>query len=691
MKSAAFAIRYASGIALSAFLLFQVQPLIAAFILPWFGGSPAVWTTCLLFFQTALVGGYAYAHWISGMKPRIQGIVHIALLGLTLLVLPITPAETWKPLGTENPTLRILLLLSATVGAPYLLLSTTGPLLQRWFSLEAPATSPYRLYALSNAASLAGLLAFPFVVQPLWETHTQSALWSAAYAGFALVTGWSAFEMVRQAPHIEEQQRATHVELGLGSAPWTQQIRWLLLAGTGTALLLSTTNTLTQDVAAVPFLWVVPLALYLLSFIIAFERPQWYRRAIFIPAVFVLALPSTLPFSWPFEGNTPFLVEGTSLIALTFAGCMVCHGELVRLTPPARHLTLFYLVISVGGALGGLGVAVVAPLIFPHFFELTIAVAVVIALPLFLIYQESSHPLGKGKKIWAWCAITVAYWVVVLGLLGGPIVGVLHAREIERNFFGVLRVEDQVSEEGDEYRTMHHGYVLHGLQFQADEWRREPTTYYYREAGVGLGVRVLSDLHPEGMRVGLIGLGAGTLAAYGRDGDTYRFYEINPSVIRLAQSEFTFLADSAADVEIVVGDARLSLERELAGGEHEPFDLLVVDAFSGDSIPVHLITQEAFELYDRALAEGGALAIHLSNQHLQLEPVAFAALEASGYQAALIEYNERGGLAEASTWVLASRNEAFISDERIIERSSAPPVRRILWTDNYSSLFRILE
>lgn len=657
-------------VAAGAFLLFLVEPLIARAILPWFGGGAGVWTACMLFFQSALLAGYAYAHAISArLSPRAQAWLHIGLLAVSVALLPIMPSERWKPSGPGAPEFGILRLLTATIGLPFVLLSATSPLLQAWAGRLRPGRSPFPLYALSNLGSLLALPAYPVLVEPTLGTVAQARAWSAAYAGFALALGAVALASRRTVPPSAQPVVPAHPEV---------RALWLALPACSSTLLLAITNQLCQDVAAVPFLFLVPLAIYLATFVICFADDRWYPRVWCVRGLLV-ALAAA------FAGEILFpslpLRAGVALYGFAlFFGCMVCHGELARLRPAAAGLTGFYLISSLGGAASALFVGIIAPRIFAGYWERGVAAAAILPLSLIAAAYDPASPLagrhGAARRAAALmgASVGIAFALAVRSETA-------EVRLAARNFYGVLRIR-----ESSGVRSLVHGITNHGSQFMDGPRRREPTAYYGRDAGVGLAFARHAPL--EARRVGIVGLGAGNLAAYGKPGDRFRFYEINPLVAEIAEREFSFLADSAAAIEVVLGDARLELEREPPQG----FDLLVVDAFSSDSIPVHCITREAFALYDRHLAPGGLIAVHVSNRYLDLEPVVAAAARALRRTAIVIE--SRPAPARAilgAVWVLVGSEPAFFSDPEVLAVSRPVTAREIAWSDDFSSLFQVLR
>ena len=675
---------FAVTIFTSAFLLFQVQPLLAKFILPWFGGTPAVWTMCMLVFQMLLFGGYAYAHLLSCIKsiPR-QAFIHACLLTFAALMLPIVPEAGWKPAGDEAPGLRITLLLLATVGVPYFLLSSTGPLLQKWFSTACPGSSPYRLYALSNTGSLLALVSYPFAFEPIFSSTAQAWLWSVLFLVFALLCllcGWK----TATAAVADKPMDASTVTTQVDADTKLPRARWFILAMLPSIMLLATTNEVCMDIAVVPFLWIVPLTLYLLSFILTFESERFYRRR---PMTAVTAM-SLLTTMIMLSRGCIFgvVVQIVLFFANLFAVCMLCHGELVRLKPSPKHLTSFYLTMSAGGAAGGLAVGLLAPAVFDGYFELPLAILACLLVCIgtylrddkqFQLRVPESTTLNFGLTLVTMFFIYFAFFAQHSD----------YVKDVERNFYGVLRVEDDVMESNSRpMRDMVHGRVVHGRQFTDAAGRREPSTYYSYSSGIGKALLAGENTQPR--RIGVVGLGAGTLAVYGRNGDDMRFYEINPDVISLARKHFTFLDDSNATVDVVPGDARLVLERE--ADQH--FDVLGLDAFSGDAIPVHLLTSEAMHIYTRHLNDKGILAVHISNSYFDLEPVVRALALESGLDAR-VQTCDRGadsGVAFDSVWMLLSHDVNAL-DVVCGPDTSDSDHRIVYWTDDRNNLLNVLR
>jgi SAM-dependent methyltransferase len=721
---------YALAIFISAFLLFQVQPVIARLILPWFGGSASVWITCLLFFQVVLLFGYAYGHWlIDYVRPTWQRRIHVALLAVSILALPIIPRKAWKPVGWEDPTLRILSLLAATLGLPFLLLSSTSPILQAWYA-RSRKTEPYRLFAFSNAGSMLGLLSYPVVVEPFVSVRRQAVGWSVAYVALVVLltflprTGFrgsgrdtkpeprnsnlaSPLPPFSLSPAVHEQPPNPESRTpNPWEEPQTQQrgLRyiWVALAACSSTLLLAITNHMTQNVAAVPLLWIVPLSLYLLSFILCFGSNRAYRRNVFL-RLLALALAGMACLLSPQFLNARLTILIPAFSAGLFVCCVVCHGELARLKPHPSRLTSFYLMISLGGALGGVFVGSVAPRLFRGTFELQVGMVACAVLTLVVLHRDPSSVFYRARWQPSWLLVVAGVVALVANLSFGIHEQMAEARVMVRNFYGTLRVIDltppkiiliqgetvhSLEPEPGERKLMH-GTIDHGLQFLGDlERRRQPTSYYGPSSGVGLALREADERGP--IRVGVIGLGPGTLATYGRLGDHYSFYEINPLVIQLARTEFSFLRDCLAEISIVQGDARLALERQ----PPQNFDVLAIDAFSGDAIPVHLLTREAFAVYFRQLRPDGVVAVNVSNRYVDLQPVVLGSAESLGKRAVAIvnAENEERAISRAS-WILVSGRQTFF-DSGLIKQASVRP-REILglrvWTDDYSNLLRVLK
>jgi len=668
---------YALTIFLSAFLLFLVQPIIAKQILPWFGGSSGVWTTALVFFQSTLLAGYAYADWTTRLGVRRQTTLHIVLLAVSLLSLPILAAPAWKPQGDEEPTLRILLLLVATIGLPYFLLSTTTPLLQSWYWRRFRSAVPYRLFALSNFASLLALLGFPVLLEPWFDLVALGWGWSALYVvfvGVCAATGWASLRAA--GANAGEPVQASSDAAPAAAPPSVRtQLTWLALSAMGSVMLLAVTNHLTQNIASVPFLWVLPLSIYLLTFILTFDHPRWYQRWFFVAALagLVPAMAYLIP-------SLALKLAATVFLAGLFAACMFCHGELARMKPDPRFLTRFYLMLSVGGALGAVLVAIVAPLTLPGYFEVNVAL---VLLALLVLVQ-----LGGWTRLVGVAVVAATGYFAVQGALE-------YARDTRvmwRDFYGVVRTRDR--SEPVPYRSMLHGGIVHGGQLLGAEYRNTPSDYFGPGSGYGRLFVALNELRPGPRNVGIIGLGAGVVASYGRAGDTFVFYEISPRVVDVASAEFTFLQDTPATTAVVLGDGRLSLEREAP----RRYDVLGIDAFAGDSIPMHLGTRGAMALYVRHLADDGVIVFQATNRYIDLLPVVKRLAAEFGLEAAVVS-DQPGYQSGAEYWlssteqILVTRDRALLDHPSLRDAASPIADRPDLptFTDAHHNLFRILK
>lgn len=679
---------------LGAFLLFQIQPLIGKYLLPWFGGASAFWVSCLLFFQLVLLGGYAYAHFLQRLKPRQQALLHCILLVLALLGSlgcvfawgsPILPSIDWRPEQHGQPIRHIFLLLLISIGSAYFLLSASTSLLQAWFHRVEPTKSPYVFYVVSNTASLLALVCYPWLAEPLFTLKTQAFLWSL---GFLIYTALCLLA-VRSLWSIPTNTDGTQE---FASAPPPRRrdyLTWIALAACGVLTLMAVTGQMTQDIPPVPFLWVMPLALYLLSYIVAFiDRLRIWRQGIY-SALLLFGIYTACRMLIP--NGTALTVKqqivGYGLILFTI--CLFCHNSLYRCKPRPRFLTGFYFCISLGGALGGLFAAVIAPYLFPGYWEYQICLVLAAALGVLEIY--------RNQKSIAY-SVRHGLWLAVLFLMVF-LVRQEHASwpntiHMQRNFYGVIRIlkNTGTANQGKikfPVYEMLHGQTRHGIQVDDPPLIDKPTAYYTETSGVGLAILD----HPkrkanQPMRIGMVGMGIGTLAAYGRPGDVYRFYEINPVVIDLALNKpyFHYLRDSKAKIDVIEGDGRIQLEQELKNGGSQQYDVLVLDAYSGDALPVHLLTKEAFGLYLDHLAPGGVIAAHITNRYLNLVPVLQAIKDTYYLQGVLVHAQKDGPYAIASDWILLTRNLHTLP--RGIDLSNDHPV---LWSDEFSDLFSILK
>lgn len=784
------AVVYAATIFVSAFLLFQIQPMISKAILPWFGGTPAVWTICLLFFQSILFAGYAYAHCTNAwLSPGKQAAVHVGLLILSLALLHVLPDASMQPPGDADPTRAILIILILTIGLPYFVLSATGPLLQAWYSRSFSGRTPYRLYALSNIGSLLALLGYPFIFERQLDLRHQAMFWSAGFILFAFLCAYAAWRMKAgkqsstAAPEEIEAVEGVIVpaEDGDPNPPTAgRYLSWLLLPAFASIVLMATTNHISTDVAVVPLLWVVPLALYLLTFIIAFDRPNWYFPLITSVATLIVLYPTCAinknnNVGWLrlyecgitgrcvhmlvdgahriFGGTSDSVAKGPGVFvnflgtltinfATMFGICMLCHGKLAKLRPPARYLTSYYLMISAGGALGGIAVSLVAPHVFKSIVEWNLSVfaaavgAVAIILSALvnravdpdlkwnsesvrefaLSDSSTSTSLVTSSSSKFWPRLLLAAILVPISFLMLDLVEFLFSSHKDavyrsRNFFGALTIRELNADKPlTRELVLLNGTTIHGTQFTSPERRTQPTSYYATDSGVGLVLQYFHEYRPPGgVRIGDVGLGAGTLAAYAQKFDHITFYEINPTVLDISTSGkwFTFVTDArnrGAFCDIKLGDARLTLQRELQGDKSPTsekgvqYHVLVLDAFSGDAVPTHLLTAEAMDIYKPYLATqskmgiDGALLIHVSNRYLDLERIARGDAEYLKFNCVVVKNEgDDSRSINSSDWVVLTRNKALL--EYLMPYVDAPGARKpaVLWTDAHSSLFEILH
>jgi len=673
---AASRLLFGCAVFLASFLLFLVEPIAAKQLLPFLGGSAAVWITCLVFFQTALLLAYLYAHW-QARHPRWA--VHFALLAAALGL-----AAFWAfgridlSSGPEHPVATIFLALGVWIGVPFLALGATSPLLQVWWSRVEGAGIPYRLFALSNLASLLALAAYPTLIEPYLTLHAQRIAWGCGFAAFALIA--TALTVRTHATAGDQAPSNEPEDASLPASTTEQKLLWLLLPMGASMQLCAVTSYITANIAPIPLLWILPLAAYLITLILAFEFPRLLPRG--IVARFLAVMLAGLGYMLAqVDVSVPIQIGIGFFLFELFVACLFCHNEAYALRPRrASESTLFYLLFAAGGALGAFLIGIAAPLVFSFNYDLAVCFAVTAMLALAATWRSN-----WGQRL-LWSAASAMMLVLVVWL------HIAYQRDTMvavRNFYAALRVKQNFGFPGATLRTLTNGTIQHGTQiFGSDAQRRTPTTYYALDSGVGLALRLCC--RNRARTIGVIGLGAGTIAAYGRSGDHIRFYEINPAVEPIARNAFTYIRESGAQIDVVTGDARTSLERE----QPQQFDVLVVDAFSGDAIPLHLLTAEALALYRRHLAPGGIIAFHISNQHVDLEPAIALLAQNAGMQAVRVSTlaNEDRGEFSAN-WVLVSDNAAFFAQPEVaaagLPTVFKPGLR--LWTDDYSSLLPLLH
>jgi len=667
---------------LSAALLFMIQPIVAKAILPWFGGGASVWTTCMMFFQVFLLAGYSYAHALTHfLSNKKQAMVHGVLVVVSFVSVPVAISNADLMLADNSPVLEIMGLLTVSIGLPYFVLSSTGPLLQRWFSYEKPGQEPYKLYALSNVGSLLGLVIYPFVIEPSFIQQTQFYFWSSGY----LLYGLASLVMVA---HVFKLPNALKESMTDFRVDCRALASWVVLSMLGVVLLLAVTNAMTQNIASVPFLWLLPLTLYLLSFIICFAQDKYYQRKFWSVALILMVLASYLLYF--FAGYFDFATQVVLFSMILIVGCMLCHGELAKLKPKPSHLTLYYLAISGGGFLGGLFVSIAAPALFSQLSEFPLVVYALVLSLSFVLWRSWSQDTSTRF-------VLIKTWLLGLSLIVLPLSFMMveslftqHDVVSSRNFYGPLAVKDITVGELNERRLVD-GTTSHGTQSLDVSKQDIPLSYYRAGTGVALAIDAVGERGP--INVGVVGLGAGTLAAYGRSGDQYAFYELNPRVKQYALEHFSYLADTLATVNIYLGDGRLTLTRQLSKGSRK-FDLLVIDAFSSDAIPTHLLTTQAISLYLAHINSNGIIAFHVSNNHLDLTPLLRGLAQHAGVHAKL--YLKRADEVDRNLaqWVLLAKDAKLLNSAELNQQAvswSKTSKNSVIWTDDFSNLLSVMK
>jgi len=668
----------------SAFLLFFVQPLLAKHITPQFGGSSFVWITCLLFFQTALLIGYTYAFFLTKFfSERKQAIIHFCMLLLSLyfipikLQAPITIDDIWPPFAVLN-------ILNSSILLPFIILSASSPLLQHWYCSLHKTTYPYVYYSISNAGSLLGLIGYPLLIEPLIGIHKQSILYSGLYVIYGLLCCFCLFRVFSLKTNIVQ------IDVKPISVKYDALIKWLLLSLLTSALLLSTTQFLTQNVINAPLIWILPLALYLISFISTFATPKGYEREFWIPifCVFLILILKNI-YLLTLNGTQNVIF----LLGLLYSGCIICHGELIRLKPGQSKLTLFYLIIALGGVLGGC-LANGLSLLFASWWNLYLPLFIINVMILFISYHlYQNNRRKKELAIGGFCLTTLVLFIIIQ----------IHnefapsERKIvmqQRNLYGLLRIYDIDSKPGFENRILMHGTVLHGLEFLAADKKLWPTTYYPPNSGAGLAIRFMHKNSAGPLKIAVVGLGVGTIAALAQSNDNITFYEIDPAVVKIAHQYFHFLEKSPANSHIVLGDARIQLTKALQSINPPKYDVIIIDAFNGDAIPFHLITKEAVKLYQSLLNPQGIIAFHTSNSFINLMPVTTALAQNQQCTHYWLQSYANNIGTFYSTWGVISCNTQlgpWLTHQSGISIIPTNKITPILWTDDYNSLLPILN
>ncbi len=707
------------------FLLFLTQPMIARMALPRVGGAPSVWNSAMLVYQLLLLAGYTYAHGLSYLRPRLQSGIHLGVFALGALFLPIGLISATPPPDAQ-PAFWVPWFLISSMGLLFFVVSAQAPLMQRWYALETSRGDPYPLYAASNLGSFAGLISYPLVVEPLMSLSQQSWLWTAIYGFLVLLVVACAFTVPADAVEVAPEETE--------APPTTRRyLHWIALAAVPSGLMLSTTTHLTTDIVAIPMLWVLPLGLYLLSFVIAFAARRGPANFITMLAPIIILVAGGLVFG---RGTENPLYPVTLGLLLLFAIAVALHGEMFRLRPAAGHLTRFYLAMSVGGMLGGLFCAIVAPLVFDWAYEyplLVLGAAVLVpqiplvpwvkgqewlmrlALPAMAILLAAAVYMMRARGMSSQIILvgSILISLVALACLGRRVAfavcllalmvsyddrGVLQTSFTggrTRSYFGIYEVYDR----GDgSARVLTHGTTLHGIQNLAPNLELVPTSYYARRSGVGIALTNADALFGAHPRVGVVGLGSGTLSCYAHPNYDWTIFEIDPAMVNVARNQFTFLRKCAPQAQIVLGDARLSLAERPANS----IDLLAVDAFSSDAVPMHLLTHEALQVYGRAVQQNGIVLFHISNRYLDLRPVIAELAQSSGWAAAMLEYvpteEEEAQNATISVWIAMSRNPEMLArlaqysgEDSTAWRTLEPRPGFAGWTDDHASILPIIN
>ena len=650
----------------------------------------------MMFFQTVLLFGYLYAHWLRrSFKPAHAWTIHVGLLLIAAVLTSVVPSDVFRPAGEGNLTIGILKVLTFSIGLPFFALSTTGPLIQAWQSTTHRGQSPYRLYALSNLGSMLALLTYPFLVERIFPLADQALIWTVGFFLFAVLCFWSGWQTLKfegwtKADHEAIENSADSEDSESARIGFTQPLIWAILAMGASIMLLATTNLMCQEVASVPFLWILPLALYLLSFIICFDRPALYRRRVFTPMLIVGAIISIGLVHLDVLAGFSFQVAG--LATVCFAASMTCHGELERLKPAAKDLTSFYLWIAVGGALGGIFVCVLAPHWFDGFYEFHVGLFIALLVALVAILKSSSSESVLGiKKLGGWALAMGVF--VALGIVSCSLIYFLDPSFHEglvfrdRNEYGLASVLDE-----GPYRKFINGRIDHGMQLNVPGREMERVGYYVESSGVGVAFQSYRESHTEPLKVGVIGLGAGAMATWLQRGDEMVFYEINPMVEQIARQHFKFLDLSPGDCFVILGDGRIQLQKELDLSGSSKFDLLFMDAFASDSIPVHLLTSECVDLYFSHLKSDGILIAHITNRFIDLQPVLMQHASDRGIEPVLIDCESEDGTVE-TRWVLLTKNAQVLGSQFVIDAKREWPVgiKPIKWTDDFGSIAALID
>ncbi|MDD5519947.1 MAG: fused MFS/spermidine synthase [Kiritimatiellae bacterium] len=666
------------------------------YILPWFGGTSAVWTTCMMVYQTLLLAGYTYAHGLSGLHLKKHVRLHFLILGLSFVIFiclwmqwktPITPGQNWQPVDSSIPILRIIGLLLICIGLPFVVLSSTSSLVQKWFSIINPGKSPYGFYVISNIGSMLALITYPFVFEPRLRLVNQAIMWSILYVVYLAMCAFCVVIVWKKGASSRDQEVQSHlVEPVSGKRKDVvpsvlTHLEWLFLSMLPCVILLATSTEMTQNIAPIPLLWILCLALYLLSFIICFSPVNRPTHWFFIPLLLVSSFLAILIIKdGPTFGIVPAIIVFSAAL---FSSCMLCNTILYSLRPHPVHLTRYYVIIALGGALGGVLIGIVAPLVFKAYYEFRFGLSFCCLVGVIILWQEKH----------GWMRVVrfplIFFSIVMMLLLFITATHVpSHAIYRARNFYGAVTVRSINGPHGWVRRSLLNGNISHGVQLLNNPMEYKPISYYAKEGGVGFAMQRFSF---KPLRIGVIGLGVGMICTYTQPDDYVKFYEINPEVVNIARNPdyFTYLSQCLATVDISLGDARISLEHELKEGHPRNYDVLLIDAFTADSVPMHLLTREAFKLYLSHITANGIIAVNVSNTYIDLVPQIWAQKKYFDLDGAIIRAKkDYRKCVDASTWILLSRDSSFFLMPEISKAALDPSLIPAMdvWTDDYGSL-----
>lgn len=677
--------QFGLGIFLSAFLMFFVQPLLAKTLLPVFGGSGFVWVTCMLFFQVGLLMGYFYAYCLTRLfTEKTQAIIHFVLLVSSLYFIPVD-LDSLNKWEAGWPPLSVAKGLSVCILVPFAVISASSPLLQHWYCVLRKTSFPYYYYSISNFGSLLGLLGYPFLIEPYIGMIMQGQVWSWLYLAYAVLCALCLIQLLVR----KNDSFILHEE---GTVSFKQLASWLGLTILSSALLISTTRYFTQNIVNLPLAWVIPLGLYLISFIVTFSKPKGYERPLWLMLFSIFSiLTAGYIFYFTLNGYDGILI----LLALLYSGCMICHGELIRLKPPQQYLTLFYLYIALGGALGGALANGISFIPFARWWDFYLPMIILSIVTVALIYRDPFYSIKKLKQsILVLGACVPCAWLFVSQFDSMSLNQTLIYQH--RSVYGYMRIFDfNYTLPEDNRRILLHGTVLHGMEFSDPAKKNWPTAYYGTRSGVGLAIDYLHYHLHRPLKIGAIGLGTGTVAALLRAEDEITFYELDPDVKQVANDYFSFLKLSSGKTEVILGDGRIQMQKEANKAQPPRYDVIVIDAFSGDTIPPHLVTSEAMQLYQKLLAVNGIIAFHITNTYIDIVPItkALAKEKDFGYDVVRSPTSEKAGILSAD-WAILTKDQGFyawLKKQPQVEVLPTENRNTLLWTDDLNSILPLLK